>query len=84
MFGRWYDASAAGFHNRMGNPRYMFQVGEDGADSDGLVPLVVQIIQFVEHRQKDKESIRVDLFAVRIGLIFRKPRLVRFRNIIHF
>ncbi|KAL4222080.1 peptidase C2 [Mactra antiquata] len=64
IFGEWFGDTAAGFHNRMNNPRYMFELPEDGADSDGLVPIVVQICQKLEHRKHNKFSIRVDLVKV--------------------
>ncbi|WAQ94901.1 CAN5-like protein [Mya arenaria] len=62
MYGAWCGENAAGFENRIGNPRYQFHISDEGMGSDGLVPLVVQICQRMEHRKTDKESIRVDLY----------------------
>jgi len=35
-----------------------------GVDADGKIPLVIQICQKLKHRQKNKASIRVDLYKV--------------------
>lgn len=64
LFGDWFGETAAGFENRIGNPRYLFHVSDEGMDSDGHVPIVLQIAQKLKHRKKNKASIRVDLYKV--------------------
>ncbi|XP_064614141.1 LOW QUALITY PROTEIN: calpain-2 catalytic subunit-like [Liolophura sinensis] len=64
LLGEWKGASAAGFQNLMANPRFLITVPQNGAQENGLVPLVVQIIQHMERRKDDKLSIRCDLFQV--------------------
>lgn len=64
MFGDWVGETAAGFQNRIDNPRYAFQITDEGMGDDGLVPIVLQICQKLKHRKSNKFSIRVDLYKI--------------------
>ncbi|KAK3588058.1 hypothetical protein CHS0354_012104 [Potamilus streckersoni] len=65
IYGDWFGETAAGFQNKIKNPKYLFTVPEDGKDETGKVPLVLQIIQKIMHRNVDQKfSIRIDLYRV--------------------
>ncbi|XP_060558331.1 calpain-2 catalytic subunit-like [Ruditapes philippinarum] len=64
IYGEWFGETAAGFQNKINNPRYMFELSDEGMDDDGLVPVVLQICQKLKHRKSNKFSIRVDLYKV--------------------
>ncbi|KAL3831485.1 hypothetical protein ACJMK2_023226 [Sinanodonta woodiana] len=65
IYGDWNGETAAGFENKIQNPKYLFTVPEDGMDDTGKVPIVLQIIQKIMHRNVDEKfSIRIDLYKV--------------------
>ncbi|XP_033761572.1 calpain-5-like, partial [Pecten maximus] len=64
LYGDWRDDTAAGFRNKMQNPRYLIEVNDTAAVENGDVPLVVQIIQRTEYRRKDMLQIRCDVYKV--------------------
>ncbi|KAL3831486.1 hypothetical protein ACJMK2_023227 [Sinanodonta woodiana] len=65
IYGDWFGETAAGFQNKIKNPKYLFTVPEDGKDETGKVPLVLQIIQKTMIRNADEKfSIRIDLYRV--------------------
>ncbi|OWF55497.1 Calpain-B [Mizuhopecten yessoensis] len=64
LYGDWRDDNAAGFRNKLQNPKYLIEVNENAADENGDVPLVVQIIQRTEHRRTDLIQIRCDVYKV--------------------
>lgn len=64
IFGNWRRGKAGGFQKKMQNPKYCFTVGDDSADKDGNVPVVLQIVQRTSDRQDDKIGIRCDLYKV--------------------
>ncbi|KAK6166904.1 hypothetical protein SNE40_023508 [Patella caerulea] len=64
IYGEWKGETAAGFPNRVNNPRYIFTVSDDGMTCDGMVPIVIQVIQRTIRRKADRFSIRCDLYQV--------------------
>ncbi|KAJ8314394.1 hypothetical protein KUTeg_008955 [Tegillarca granosa] len=64
LYGDWRGDSAAGFENKLGNPKFVVTLGEYSVDEYGLIPFVMQIIQKNKHRKTDKMSIRCDLYQV--------------------
>ncbi|KAK3588059.1 hypothetical protein CHS0354_012105 [Potamilus streckersoni] len=65
IYGDWCGETAAGFKNKIKNPKYLFSVPEDGIDETGNVPIVLQIIQKIAHRKVDEKfSTRIDLYRV--------------------
>ncbi|KAK3108056.1 hypothetical protein FSP39_000341 [Pinctada imbricata] len=64
IYGQWKGEEAAGFQKKIQNPKYSFRVGNDCADREGKVPIVVQIIQRTKKRKANHPSIRCDLYKV--------------------
>ncbi|KAK7504434.1 hypothetical protein BaRGS_00004300, partial [Batillaria attramentaria] len=60
IYGQWIGPSAAGFENKLRNPKYGFTVPDKGED----IPVVVQLIQKKQHRKDQTDQIRCDLFKV--------------------
>ncbi|XP_070210636.1 calpain-1 catalytic subunit-like isoform X2 [Littorina saxatilis] len=60
MYGEWQGETAAGYKNRLLNPRYLFTV----PDTETEAAVVVQLIQRRENRQVDNFQVRCDLYKV--------------------
>nr|KAG5712013.1 hypothetical protein BaRGS_020739 [Batillaria attramentaria] len=60
IYGQWIGPTAAGFKNKLRNPKYGFTVHDKGED----IPVVVQLIQKKQHRKDKTDQIRGDLFKV--------------------
>ncbi|KAL8561164.1 hypothetical protein ACOMHN_054535 [Nucella lapillus] len=60
VYGQWRGESAAGFREKLQNPRYLFTVPK----SESEVPVVVQVIQRRKDRQVDNFQVRCDLYKV--------------------
>nr|KAG5712016.1 hypothetical protein BaRGS_020742 [Batillaria attramentaria] len=60
IYGQWVGPKAAGFRNKLGNPKYLFTV----PDEDDDVPVVVQLIQKKKHNRDSTDQIRCDLFKI--------------------
>ncbi|XP_041366750.1 calpain-1 catalytic subunit-like [Gigantopelta aegis] len=64
IYGEWTGEKAAGFENKLENPRFVFTMPNQGLAGDGYTPVVVQTIQRTKHRKEDRFSIRSDLFKI--------------------
>ncbi|XP_061185730.1 calpain-A-like [Saccostrea echinata] len=64
LYGKWEGKEAAGFREKINNPKFQFAVDEASVDVYGDVPFVVQIIQRTERRKASKVGIRADLYRV--------------------
>ncbi|KAK7100681.1 calpain-5-like isoform X2 [Littorina saxatilis] len=61
IYGEWRGETAAGFKNKLENPRFKFTVPKSGS---AKVPVVVQFIKKREHRKATNFSTRCDVFKV--------------------
>ncbi|KAK7100682.1 calpain-9-like isoform X2 [Littorina saxatilis] len=61
VYGEWRGETAAGFQNKLKNPRFKFTVPQSGSAE---VPVVVQLIQRRESRTATNLFIRCDVFKV--------------------
>ncbi|KAH9488773.1 hypothetical protein Btru_059398 [Bulinus truncatus] len=64
IYGEWFKDTAAGFKNRLLNPRFTFDVTKKGARADGKVAIFIQMIQQQTVGQKEKFYIRCDVYRV--------------------
>ncbi|XP_061185731.1 calpain clp-1-like [Saccostrea echinata] len=64
LYGKWEGEEAAGFREKIKNPKFQFTVDESSIDENGNVPFVVQIIQRTKQRKAKKVNIRADLYRV--------------------
>ncbi|XP_048755739.2 calpain-9-like [Ostrea edulis] len=64
LYGKWEGEEAAGFNDKISNPKFHFEITEQSVGADGSVPFVVQIIQRTKQRKAKKVSIRADLYRV--------------------
>ncbi|XP_048237270.1 calpain-3-like [Haliotis rufescens] len=76
IYGQWLGDTAAGFSDRLQNPRYVFTVPDEGMTEEGYVPLVVQLIQKTQHRKSDLVSVRCDLYKVLGSDVSGRPTYV--------